>query len=373
MARLVRVRGVVVLLATSLTTFTGCSSESLATVPAPTAVEREDADPSIAAGKPLPLDSFTVRIWGIPSDESQSEQQIRLESEHRWRENFVANCMAQLGFTYIPNTNSTLEPAFWDGPQFRSIEYAEQWGFGLSNGVILQSNSSGAGTIDSPENIALTEAMSPAERDAWFSALQGNWVEINVHGLDLEPNPGCRGEADDILRGSASDDFTLISDLVSGFQTQVVQNSAEFLRLNSDWANCMATAGYPEFNSPGALIQTLITEWETIRSANNVTTTWDWNSFPQGPPGLLLSDDGATPTTAQPSDDPVSTFAAREIELAIADANCLTQIAWTTRLREITFQLQTEFVANHQDELEAWADSAESRREAAFGQFLPSP
>jgi len=288
-----------------------------------------------------PLDEFTLRIWGRSANETEADMASRLEWEHRWTQDYVSACMNNLGFTYIPDISNPPQVLMPDGPLVGTREFAEQFGFGISNEG-LWSGTVGVQSFPNTANDEMLNSMSDAERDAWNLALYGNWGEFEDLD-DADINWGCANLAQRSLRDLDSEESAVIQDEIRRFDDNLAV-SPEMLSLDGEWASCMANLGHAGYRNPNDLLQTLRNEWNSRPSANNVMLTWDWETYPDGPP-----EQEASSIT-----DNEQSFSDWEITLAIADIDCQEQVNYQPRSAETSFRAQEEFVEKHRADLEAW-------------------
>jgi len=316
-----------------------------------------------------PLDELTARIHGFSFDpdqrETQQEAQARIEQEGRLQEEYIAACMADLGFTYIPREDNFGSIWLHDGDeiQWGTLEFAETFGFGVSTdpwGFNDPDHEINQVTEFHDPNAEIIEAMSPAELEAWTEALWGAPQDWEAEDFVWDPlQAGCSGAAQVHVLGSAmgvvDDQFASLNDELNNFW-QTMQSDSRIVRLNADWASCMADAGYTGWTDANELQMELHNEWGVLQGWNDpefnaLLENWDWEADPEGP---------AMP---EPSDAEVAAFTEREIALAVADFHCRADIDFDGITRQVNLELQQEFVDRHGAELEAWAQYEEARRD----------
>jgi len=311
-----------------------------------------------------PLDQFARRIWGVPvwgadpADASPSDMQNRLDWEHRWTEEYIAACMLEKGFEYTLDLENAPQVVLPDGPLRGTREFAEQYGFGLSNGMRYSGAITTIGFANTANDSRLA-AMSAAEAEAWNWAFWGNTrVEFLPDGT--ERDYGCQGAAHSALMAGDDTPFSPLLDEINRFGERVAADPA-MVALDLEWSACMVNLGYPGHQNPDSLFWTMVDEWAAIGPTEDVMATWDWEADPNGPPGFTLGEDGTWQLPGADS-EVVLAFTEREIALATADFACQEQVDYETRAHQINLNLQAEFVGQHQDELEEWAAYAEARR-----------
>jgi hypothetical protein len=281
------------------------------------------------------LEEYQFRIFGSSSQDTDTETNLRLAQENRWIEDFIATCMAELGFNYIPDVDNPPRVVPNEAPPRLSLEFAKQYGLG-----IWSSQSGGLNiTRDlNQANDAQLNAMSSAEREAWDRALLGNFWDWNEGD---ERIPGCWDLANSAVNGLDNEEFASLNEEINLFLARAP--SDETRQLDREWFNCMALQGESDFESPADMWFTVFNEMLSSQQARNeLVRNWDWNQNPLGPP----EESGLE----------------REIELAVLSYNCRTEIDYNSRAREIDLKEQADFVALHQNELEAWAQFMEAER-----------
>lgn len=269
----------------------------------------------------------------------------------------IAECMAELGFTYVPYEQNfeawePYEEAYASPPE----EFAEQYGYGIST---IQVENLGQ-PIDPNEEIRAT--LSPEALDAYQEALYGKMADGGPQGNGLPPFPppeeqGCRGQAefdsgligtDGTPWGARQSDVyeTLAPDFHALMQR--FQSHPDLAEAVTRWKECMADAGLPaEVHSNVARPR------ETVRDR---MADLEW-----GPP----TNDG---THEQRDVDPAELAELQlfEIKVAVADFSCRLQHYNDVAVR-VQHELEAEFVGDHRDELEHFRDYLiEAYGEASF-------
>lgn len=315
---------------------------------------------------PGPLDEFQSRIFGWSTDpaqqETQAEAQARIDREGREDQEMIAACMAEQGFLFNVRTENFGSVIFMDeldGPAWGTREFAEIYGFGMANDPWAQQRDE-IGISDSEvvwvdPNQELLDSMSDAERAAWEEALWGAPQDGDTWDPMLA---GCNGQAQAARWPEQNVDAQFVTlqnemDLV----WQQMQNDPRLTARNAAWATCMASAGYPGFADLNALHQSLNDEWGLVQGwvqNNEIWGNWNWDLHPEGPDESDLFE-------ANPAD--IDDFGQREIALAVANFDCQQQVNWERIERDVNMDLQQQFVNQHRDELEAWAQFAEASRE----------
>ena len=330
----------------------------------PSACGTSDAAAAADGWVPGPLDEFSARIfgWSLDASEqrSQQEEQARLDAEHREMEAFIAACMAEYGFDYIPNEQGGSRIFFHDdedGPQWGTRHFAETYGFAISTdpwGWNDRDADFGHEEWFDPNQEQL-EAMSEAEQAAWWEALWGPPQEPDEDGNWPEWDPmqaGCAGraQADRWQDPVQDDEFGWLADEMNRVW-EAADADPRMTRLQSDWASCMADAGHGEFPDQNTMHNALWEEWQVVQGQDpSIWEGWDWEAFPDGP------------TFPEPDPAEVEAFTAREIAVAVADFDCRDELNFDAVQVEVHHDHQQQFVDRHGDALEQWASREEARR-----------
>jgi len=290
-----------------------------------------------------PLDEYMFAITGTQPNPTAEQSRAVMIRDDRIREELVAACMAEQGFTYIPNLPEIIiMPAIQnaDALEWGTREFVAQAGFGIS----VRPPASGLGGVGpamTPDpNEALRAAMSASERAAWEEALWGG--EPTAFGA------GCSGLAWQQMQ--QPDGFAAIAAEVESFRLRLQHGTApEIAGLNAEWAACMTEAGFTSLPVPRGLVMALNLEFQALQG-------WviEENEFGNT---QLSRPPGATDPTPQQ----LAAFTEREIAIAVTDYDCRAQISYEQRFNQIDIELQQEFVAQFRNELAAWREFAEAR------------
>jgi len=286
----------------------------------------------------LEITQFRARIEGFDiaaiRNETAQDNQIRTDRQHLERELQIAACMAERGFVYLPVENpgrvSIWDEANW-GPGPGTREYAERWGFSVS-----QHDPWIAQLLANPPtdpNEELLADMSQAERSEWLNAMHGT-PQGSPWEAGFDPNlAGCQmaGQAE-LLGSQTVADFQFFA-LETEMRRipEIAARDQRAIQLNVEMGSCLADAGFPGISDHLGIANTLHSEWSLT---------------------------GGT----EPDQSLVSAFTEREISLAVAVFDCEQQVDFWPRREAITRDLEQQFVERNRDELEAWAAHAEAQR-----------
>ena len=318
---------------------------------------------------PGPLDEFLVRTGFSWAGLNQQETFRRWSETELRRQERIAECMAEQGFTFYPGLWVGF-PGIISGVPYHDLslltatpnsrEWAETYGLGvfIQNGwELAQAAWHEPGTNP---NDAVTSALSESDLQAYQEALWGDPTAEN-HSFG---GSGCVGFAAFyywvIEDGSP---FEAISREVDNFHLNVAGDQ-RITQLNQDWAACMAMAGHGGFTAPDMPLRGAVDAshtdgfwWElsNVHSTHPIRrTVYTYDSA-----GIRhYAEDRLTPESAA--------IAARlqewERAVAVADWECRNELDYDARLRAIELEMQQEFVDRHWAGLEAWAQHEESRR-----------
>lgn len=199
---------------------------------------------------------------------------------------------------------------------------------------------------DNPEQEALLEAMSDAERRAWDHALWGGMLYEGV----FDPEAGCRPRAQEsVWRFSVHQAFGAVQSELGQLHERAGADP-RLVAAHRDWASCIADAGHPDLTTPQDLQFALSDAWWNVQPQASVAELleWDFEAHPGGPP--------------VPPIDPAVTarFTEREIAAAVADFDCRQEARVDVVRTEVLLELQRDFVERFGPELEAWATAVET-------------
>jgi len=186
-------------------------------------------------------------------DAANAERQY-LQQERTAQDN-IAACMAEQGFEYIQYVPNQDQYGF-SGPESER-EWVEQYGFGITT-KILENQQFGQEAVEAEmakdPNYAITEAMSPEEREAYYAALRGVPPDIDFETLtaeeiqaayaSLEPT-GCENTvyAEIFDQGAATAFYEQFGPMLKEIDDRV-ESDPRIVELKGKWSSCMAESGY---------------------------------------------------------------------------------------------------------------------------------
>lgn len=297
-----------------------------------------------------PLSKYTEALFDGEEYTQEMFDKQQLETEE-----LVAACMTKEGFEYIPSPpNSAMAidtEDESDGPEWGSEEFAKQYGYGIIDWPGREAMESQSETEEYVDpNADYVNSLSESESNAYYEALHGpqpseeEMLAMEEDG-SYEYNwetAGCYGEAQHEAQlevggyQAASEDpqfadlFTSMNEVWSVLYDE--ENPHEDVaKLNREWADCMATAGFSEFTSPNAAQQTLYDEYNELQSSG-------------------AGDDGEY---VEPSKADQKKFQEREIEVAVADTTCKKKGSYDDKITKLQFEIEQKFVDEHKAELDA--------------------
>lgn len=324
-------------------TLAGCSGGSSTTEP-------EDG----------PLGKYMSALWG---NEEWTQEQA--DEENKIVEEFVAQCMQEEGFEYEPNLQNggIVMSSDDDGPQWGTEEFAKEFGYGMSTDPWGNSEPS----FDEEEyfdpNEEYVNSLSDSEREVYYEVLYGpgpteeQMAEMEeTGGWESDwTQQGCSGAAYHQLQeetqsaAAAYDDpeFTDLFDSMNSMYEEIWSEDGpqndELIKLDADWADCMADKGY-EFSSPMDANMKLSEEMNEIYSSS-------WGSD-EGEEYVEPSEAEMAEMQAK-LDAELKKFQPREIEVATADFECKDKLGYDKKQQKVQFEIEQKFVDQNKAALDA--------------------
>lgn len=292
-----------------------------------------------------PLDAYLDEIDGGWDEDTIGAKQAQAED-------LIAACMAEAGFEYYPVTN-----ADWEGKTaagLGTLEFAEEFGYGYT----LEFDGPGTGTFYWPlppeqspgeqANRAYVESLSAAAEQEYNTALVGVLAELveDPDTFDWEAaDRGCMGRALDQVNepDATPPEFSEVLDAVNDVG-QLVEEDPRVADATREWSGCMAEAGYPGL--------TVIIDAENL--VNDLVNDFIRANFTGMDPDY----------EAVKADAPeeLAALQAKEIAVAVADAECREDVDYNLTYREVNTEYQQTVVDMYRDELEAWVEVTRERR-----------
>lgn len=265
------------------------------------------------------LEAYRAALRDQWDDAAVRRNQIRAEE-------YVAECMAVLGFDYVPllPDDVAAEP---DDP-LDEREFAQAHGFGISTSSMPEPQQDPG----SDREDRRTEGMSEAERIAYAEALYGPLEQ----GSLAEPGDeamGCHHEGyrRAMPMYASGEETAMFEELRVAMER--IPESPVIVELDQDWAECMAGRGFEELESPRAAAQFI--EEQLARLSRMEETT----------PGTL---------TLVVDEEELPALQALERRLALATLDCEDSVSYREREERMIRQVEDEFVSRYRNELDAW-------------------
>lgn len=303
-----------------------------------------------------PLSEYLTAAYG--GDLSPEEQQKQSEENQRKIEELVAQCMADEGFEYSPNTdNGGMVFSDSDGqwePDKR--EWVEKYGYGMVNSPFAEQQEENPTEEFVDPNQDYVETLSESEQTAFYEVLYGPTPDEEEmgEGESFEYNwetAGCQGWAQHEIDGDdvwQSDEFAELRTKMEELWTNS-QESPALADLNAEWAKCMADAGEPGF----------ATQPEATQSISDEQTALYETAYGDGSEPV----DTESPEFVDPNESPeMKKLGEREIELALVDLECREKTSYTEKSLKIQFASEEKFIADNKAELDAFKAAAEQSK-----------
>lgn len=262
---------------------------------------------------------------------SEEEQQQQMADQTRRVEDLVAECMAEQGFDYQPNTGMVDEIMTALEGSADGLEYAQQYGYGINT----QNEEASSETASDP-NAEAYEAMSEAERAAWDEALYGEMLEVSdeeVSATEFDwESAGCYGVAQQQVYEVESDDGAILTiaqqpqfaELMMAMGSLYMGGSSDpaLVELNQEWSDCMADAGYSDLAAPEDALASIASSTETDEAK------------------------------------------LRELEIATATADytCQESVDYDNRSLQVQFAAEEKFIEDYREDIDAFVAAIEEAR-----------
>jgi len=316
----------------------------------------------IAAPAVSPIDEYLNLLAGTHLSTEARIQ--RLDQEVIQQEDFIAECMAEFGFTYYPNP-ARYTHSFSDGVEWRTNdpEWLAHYGFGVmvwpgvQEGELLTI----AGQVGQRDpNIEHTNSLSEAEREAHFLALLGSGTMANPYEWETDPelhqeyqndpaNWGCHQKAfaqrvENTAFGLRdSEEFTPLFEAIDNFRADLALDVTE---ADRDWAICMHDVGQSGFDRRPDFPQMFRDQqsaiWNSLIESN---PNWDWSRYPEGMGSINHPEFGA--------------LYEQETEMALLDLRCREATNFDARQQQHVYELETQFVNDHRAAFNALRNAIE--------------
>ncbi|ACQ81206.1 hypothetical protein Bcav_2961 [Beutenbergia cavernae DSM 12333] len=268
------------------------------------------------------------------AEQSQEDAQAEMDEQNRQVEQLVSACMADEGFEYIPvdNSGTVVFSDETDIEDMNTEEYVAEHGYGFTT---YEEQEAPAEDEYVDPNADYVAAMSETEQAAYYEALWGPATTEEYDEDEEIPEydwtqGGCYGAAQhEVYEGEDSDNYWSDPQFEELFEEmnglwEDAMSDPRIAELDAEWASCMADAGYADF-------ATSQEAQDSIMNAQNAL----WESG------------------EEPDDEAMAELRQQEIDTALADFRCKQDVDYEQTQLEIQFELEREFVEEHQTELDA--------------------
>jgi hypothetical protein len=258
----------------------------------------------------------------------------------------LAACMKEQGFDYVPfvlpvrfsfRREGVGVISVDDGstPSLPPDQFAKQYGYGIS--TVDKS----ADQPPADPNDAIVDAMSAAERVAYYHALYGPAValqkdgtlahkELNIDDASCFSKAGTETE-DQQVTVTTSPALNAFAGLTSemGALTQRELADPRMVAAMQTWTDCMAAAGYPGYT--------------------------DLNGPRQDVADRTTKVMGQARDATKADPDELATLRSFEIAVATADLDC--RVAYDASFKTVQVDVEQQFIDSHRQELEQYRDA----------------
>ena len=313
-----------------------------------------------------PLNEYLSAAWG--DDQSPEEYEKQYEDQNRQAEELTAECMAEQGFEYTPNTSSgAVYSSSDDDYDPESEEWVSQYGYGVftnpwgdeeqvaEEDEYVDPNADYVSSLSESEQIAYNEALygeQPSEEA--YEDPDFDWENFDWDSLE----PGCNGIAWEEVQGEDAtqalyEEYQPLLDRINLIYEDL-QSAPEMSDLNAEWASCMADAGFAGYTVQTDAAQEFYdAQDEFYTDQNALSEEIDWDNATQEEIDAFYEEN-------DPSNSPEwKEKGEREIEVALADLECREKTDYTEASLRIQFDLEEQFIADNKAELEAFKAAAE--------------
>lgn len=310
----------------------GPASTTEPTAKADTQTSTDSTSISVSADDGSPLE----QLLGAPINDDAAMQRF-YDSLEREAQEATAECMLNQGFQFVPDAPE-VRAIEASGLAEDSVEFAERFGFGIAIDFLL--NELGGPDARESSLDAHLATLTETERQAFEVALWGEPTdEQDDDGFD-QWGGGCFGASYEAAYAKSPDRVFDVLDRELGTILAQYYADPRIVATQSDYAECMATAGY-EYETADKARVAIARELADIVSdsasfedplppgeRNGIGMGWNEESIEFEIAGNVL--------TAQAQAD-VDALAKQESTVALASATCMEP------LRPIELEVQFEY------------------------------
>ncbi|MDJ0338520.1 hypothetical protein [Cryobacterium sp. PH31-O1] len=285
-----------------------------------------------------PAESPLAKYMAATYQDYDEDSAMAMQNE---QEEIVATCMADEGFDYVPVDNSQYSGMSDGGEEYGTEKWVAENGYGMSQSPeqIAEQQAQSEEFVD--PNQDYVSSLSESEQGAYYEVLSGVQPTEEELGDDgsYEYNwetSGCQGFASHEVNGDqpSEDEHAALYEAM-GALYEDAQSSPTVVKLDADWAACMAGAGYSTFLKKADARELIMNEQNTLYESQAAT----------GPNEQSLAD-----------------LHEKELALAMADFTCAEKVDYTESSMKVQFELEEQFITDHKSELDALiADSEQGK------------
>ncbi|GAA1818054.1 hypothetical protein [Nesterenkonia flava] len=326
-----------------------------------------------------PLQEVYTSLWG---DTERPEEELNQEEEERQRraEEIIAACMAEEGFDYTPAVYGGSTSYGSTDEDWGSEEWTQQYGYGITTDPWAEEWEEQEADVEewTDPNADYIASMSEMEQEAYYEALYGPMtamteeemlayeesIELGEEDYGLEytwEDAGCQGRADyEVYESAYEEENDMWEDpaVVELFDAmdaiyEEVERDERVSELNAEWVQCMEDAGHTGFAQPMDAENSIWDEYERIQESANEEVDWesiDWEAMEEGELDVDPTEDLYQNALEAAG---LQELREREIELAVADKACRSDLNLDSRVLEVQFEYEKTFLEEHQAEIDA--------------------
>lgn len=299
-------------------------------------------------------DSPLNEYWnaGYDPNMSEEEQTAKWEAQSAEMEEITAQCMADEGFEYTPNTaNSGMvfasDDIEWEPDK---KEWVEKYGYGIINNpysAMREEQPANPSEPPADPNQKYVESLSASEQQAYYDTLYGDQSTV-VTNEDGEEEyeydwktAGCSGKAQHEVSGEADEVWSKYSDLSNRMSAiyDDVEKTDDMVALDAKWSTCMSDAGF-DYDKQSEAQTSFSDKMEKFYAD---ITEEQWNS-------------GEDPLKGNPE---IAELGKSEIKTALADLECRDKLNYSQERFKIQFALEEQFIKDNKAELDEFKAASE--------------
>lgn len=239
------------------------------------------------------------------------------------QQEIVTQCMADQGFTYVA-VEQPAEIDAEDNSFYRTREWAAEHGYGIVERHLPGAEASPAAT---DPNVSYFNGLPPAQRTAFEEALHGTSTE-DPSTLDWTEQ-GCSGKAEHEATSKRGPRPPILDEALNFIDS--LEKDPQVVAVYDDWQKCMRENGYADEEVPGQGFAFDATVSRYVEKNPSATS----------------------------EDSAVQRLKADEVTQALADRDCADEVHFVTRRLTALAELEQDYIAEHQKELEdvrLWLD-----------------